>query len=161
MPGGKHLSTFYCNFPLILTTPIMKKHLIIAVPWWACLCLLVMFSCGGEKAASEGDNSQAFDSVKAPVYSGNTAVAVTHTVKDYAQWKRIFDEDEKIRRDAGLELRAISTNAEDPSMVHIMFATNDVDRAKDLIHSNDLKKRMAESGVIGEPTLTVFKTTEN
>jgi hypothetical protein len=232
----------------------MKKHIIFVIPWWTCLCLLVMFSCGGEKSASEGDNSAAFDSVKAPVYSGNTAVAVTHTVKDYrewlkvynnlsdpasrisiyaspddpnlitvfqltksyedaknafnsqefksvlvtsgvtsepvfnyfdikfqasdktdkkyrlgvshpvkdyAQWKRIFDEDEKIRTEAGLQLRAISTSADDPSMVHIMFATDDVDRAKDLIHSNDLKKRMNEGGVIGEPTLTVFKTPEN
>jgi hypothetical protein len=232
----------------------MKKHIIFAIPWWSSLCLLMMFSCGGEKPATDSDNSQAFDSVKAPAYSGNTAVAVTHTVKDYgewlkvynkvsdpasrisiyaspddpnlitvfaltktheaarnafssqefktvlatsgvtsepvfryydikyqdsektdkkyrlgvshpvkdySQWKRIFDEDEKIRSDAGLQLRAISTSAEDPSMVHIMFATNDVDRAKDLIHSNDLKKRMAEGGVIGEPTLTVFKTPEN
>ncbi len=231
----------------------MKKHMIYAIPW-GCLCLLVMLSCGGKKAATESDNSAAFDSVKAPVYSGNTAVGVTHEVKDYAtwlkvynsvsdpasrisiyaspddpnlitvfaltkthedaksafaspefkttlvtsgvtsepifnyydikyqatektgkkyrlgvshpvkdyaQWKRVFDEDEKIRTDAGLELRAISTSADDPSMVHIMFATNDVDRAKDLIHSNDLKKRMAEGGVIGEPTLTVFKTPEN
>ncbi|HWA34334.1 MAG TPA: hypothetical protein VG737_09410 [Cyclobacteriaceae bacterium] len=233
----------------------MKKHLFFAIPWWSCLCLLVMLSCGGgEKANTDGENSAAFDSVKAPVYSGNTAVGVTHEVKDYAewlkvynnvsdpasrisiyaspddpnlitvfaltkthedarnafsspefktvlatsgvtsepvfnyydikfqapgktdkkyrlgvshpvkdyaQWKRVFDEDEKIRTDAGLELRAISTSADDPSMVHIMFATNDVDRAKDLIHSNDLKKRMAEGGVLAEPTLTVFKTPEN
>jgi hypothetical protein len=232
----------------------MKKHMIFLIPWCSCLCGLVLFSCGGEKTATEGENSAAFDSVKAPMYSGNTAVGVTHEVKDYgewlkvynnvsdpasrisvyaspddpnlitvfaltkthedaknafsspefktvlatsgvtsepifnyydikyqssektdkryrlgvshpvkdyAQWKRIFDEDEKIRTDAGLELRAISTSADDPSMVHIMFATNDVDRAKDLIRSEDLKKRMADGGVIGEPTLTVFKTPEN
>ncbi len=230
----------------------MKKHLVFLIPW-ICVCILVMSGCGGDKSANENDNSTAFDSVKAPVYSGNTAVAVTHEVKDYgewlkvynstsdpasrlsiyaspddpnlitvfaltkthedaknvfnspefkaalvtsgvtsepvfkyfdikyqnpektdkkyrlgvshpvkdfAHWRRVFDEDEKIRTDAGLELRAISTSADDPSMIHIMFATNDVDRAKDLIHSNDLKKRMAEGGVIGEPTLTVFKTPE-
>jgi hypothetical protein len=228
----------------------MKKYNTLAIPLWSCICILFLAGCGGDKSTSSDDNSEAFDSIKAPVYSGNTAVGVTHEVKDYrtwleaynknsdpasrlsvfaspddpnlitvfaltknhkdakdafsspefkailanegvtsepsfnyfdikyqpsgktdkkyrlgvshpvkdyAQWKRVFDEDEKIRTEAGLELRAISTSADDPNMVHIMFATNDVDKAKDLIHSDDLKKRMAEGGVIGEPALTVYK----
>lgn len=84
-------------------------------------------------------------------------IKVMHPVTNYDQWKKIFDEDEKIRTEAGLELRAISTSAEDPSIVHIMFATDNVDKAKDLINSDDLKKRMAEAGVKSQPELTVYK----
>lgn len=84
-------------------------------------------------------------------------IKVMHTVTNYDQWKKIFDEDEKVRTEAGLELRAISTSAEDPSIVHIMFATDNVDKAKDLINSDDLKKRMTEAGVESQPELTVYK----
>jgi hypothetical protein len=221
-----------------------------------CLCGLVFIflaGCGSKPSSHNEDNSAAFDSIKAPVYSGYTAVAVTQTVKDFHQWlkvyntdsdpqsrlsvyaspddpnlitvfeltkshndaknsfssdmlkkemaaagvtsmpvyqffdikyrssnqtgkayrlgvshkvinydswKKIFDEDEQIRADAGLELRAISTNADDPLMVNVMFATDDIAKAKDLINSDDLKKRMHKAGVRSEPVLTVLKVPE-
>ena len=211
--------------------------------------MMLVVGCGGGKSSSEAENSSAFDSVKLPAYSGYTAVAVTHPVKNYDlwlkvytdvsdpnsrlsiyaspddpnlitvfeltkshkdarnsfasdelkkamqdagvisepvyhyydikyrasgkteklyrlgvshgvenydRWKKIFDEDEPIRAEAGLELRAISTNADDTSIVNIMFATNDIDKAKDVINSEELKKRMTEAGVRSEPEFTVF-----
>ncbi|CAN5428899.1 hypothetical protein BH10BAC4_BH10BAC4_20860 [soil metagenome] len=84
-------------------------------------------------------------------------LGVTHAVADYDTWKREFDKDEPIRAKAGLELRAISTNADDSDIVNVMFATDNVDKAKGLINSNDLKKRMSEGGVRSEPKLTVLK----
>jgi hypothetical protein len=225
----------------------MNKLLTLA---FALSLFLLLIGCSGENKTHQSENSAAFDSVKVSQYSGNTAIAVTHSVKDYDewlkvytdvsdpdsrlsvyaspddanlitvfeltkshtdaknafdsddrkkameqagvsspplfhyydvkyrvtdktdkiyrvgvthavtnydQWKKVFDEDEPIRREAGLELRAISTNADDPNIVNIMFATNDVDKAKDLINSTDLKKRMAEGGVRSEPELTVLK----
>lgn len=87
-------------------------------------------------------------------------IILSHAVADYAIWKKFFDEDEPIHNEAGLDLLSISTNAEDPNIVNVMFATNDVKKAKDLINSSDLKKRMTESGVQSEPILTVLKTTK-
>ncbi|MEJ0055213.1 MAG: hypothetical protein WDN75_05890 [Bacteroidota bacterium] len=229
----------------------MNKLFRPALPLSGALSLLLLLAnCGGENKSQQSENSAAFDSVKISDYSGNTAVAVTYSVKNYEewlkvytdvsdpesrlsvyaspddpnlitvfaltkshrdaknafdsdaskkamedegvtsppvlhyydvkyrasvatdklyrlgvshavanydQWKKVFDEDEPVRKEAGLELRAISTNADDPSVVNIMFATNDVDKAKDLIHSDDLKKRMAEGGVRSEPEVTVLK----
>ena len=207
-------------------------------------------SCGGGKTSSQAENSAAFDSVKTPRYSGYTAVAVTHSVKDYhswlkvytdisdpdsrlsvfaspddpnlitvfeltksysdaknsfssetfkkelleegvtsepvynfydikyrasgktdkvyrlgvshavgdyEKWKKEFDADEPIRAEAGLELRAISTNADDPLMINVMFATDNIDKAKNLINSEELRKRMAEGGVRSEPVFTVLR----
>lgn len=212
-----------------------------------------LIGCGGNPRSNNEDNSKAFDSIQAPAYSGYTAVAVTHTVKDYQQWlkvynadsdpqsrlsiyaspddpnlitvfeltkshsdarnsfssdfmkkemseagvisvpvytyfdikfrssdttpkkyrlgvshsvenydkwKKVFDEHEGVRAEAGLELRAISTNADDPQYVNVMFATDDIAKAKDLIHSEELKKRMEKGGVKSEPILTVFKVPE-
>ncbi len=84
-------------------------------------------------------------------------LGVSHVVADYNKWKKGFDEDEPIRAEAGLELRSIATNADDPNIVHVIFATNDIQKAKDVITSVDLKKRMKEAGVISGPDLIVLK----
>jgi hypothetical protein len=84
-------------------------------------------------------------------------LGVTHRVESYERWKKIFDEDEVIRAEARLELRAISTNADDPLMINVMFATDDIEKAKNVINSGELKKRMKEAGVLNEPDLSVFR----
>jgi len=84
-------------------------------------------------------------------------LGVSHEVNDYNHWKKIFDEDENIRMRAKLELRAISTSADNPSMVNILFATDNVDKAKDVINSEELRRRMNEAGVRTEPVFAVFR----
>ena len=84
-------------------------------------------------------------------------LGVSHEVQDYEKWKKIFDEDEPVRARANLELRAISTNAENPKMVNIMFATDDIDKAKEVINSDELRKRMTEAGVRSEPVFAIFR----
>ena len=84
-------------------------------------------------------------------------LGVTHEVANYDRWKKIFDEDENIRSKADLELRAISTNADNPNMVNIMFATDDIEKAKEVINSDELRKRMTEAGVRTEPIFAVFR----
>ncbi len=222
-------------------------------PGLSIICIFSLFTfaagCSGEKKSNEAENSMAFDSIKIPSYSGNTAVAVTHEVKNfqdwfkvysdesdpqsrlsifaspddpnlvtvfeltkshedaknaftsdhykkimleegvtsdpvyhyydikfrvsgktektyrlgvshevenYDQWKKIFDEDEPIRSKANLELRAISLDADNQHMVNIMFATDDIDKAKEVINSDELRKRMQDAGVKSEPVFTVL-----
>lgn len=88
-------------------------------------------------------------------------LGVTHEVGDYEHWKKIFDEDEPIRAKANLELRAISTNADNPSVVNILFATDDIQKAKDVINSDELRQRMTEAGVRTEPVFAVFRVPGN
>jgi hypothetical protein len=88
-------------------------------------------------------------------------LGVSHEVADYLHWKKIFDEDERIRAKANLELRAISTNADNASMVNIMFATDDVQKAKEVINSDELRRRMSEAGVRTEPVFAVFRVPGN
>ncbi len=87
-------------------------------------------------------------------------LGVSHEVTDYDLWKKVFDSDQPIRSKANLELRAIVTNADNPLMVNILFATDDIDRAKDVINSEELKKRMKEAGVRSEPIFSVFRVPE-
>ena len=84
-------------------------------------------------------------------------LGVTHEVEDYDHWRKVFDEDEPIRSKANLELRAISTNADNPLIVNILFATDNLEKAKEVINSDELKKRMKEAGVRSEPVFAVFQ----
>lgn len=84
-------------------------------------------------------------------------LGVSHEVQDYDHWRKVFDADEPVRAKANLELRAISTNAENPQMINILFATDDIERAKEVINSEELKKRMTEAGVRSEPVFAVFR----
>lgn len=84
-------------------------------------------------------------------------LGVSHEVDNYEHWRKVFDEDEPIREKANLELRAISTNADNPNMVNILFATDDIEKAKEVINSEELKKRMTEAGVRSEPVFAVFR----
>jgi hypothetical protein len=84
-------------------------------------------------------------------------LGVSHEVEDFDRWKKIFDEDHHIRHKAELELRAISVDADNPNMVNIMFATNDIGKAKEVINSDELRKRMQEAGVRSEPVFTVYQ----
>ncbi len=83
-------------------------------------------------------------------------ILVSHEVADFDSWKKVFDGDESRRTEAGLELRAISTNADNPKMVNIMFATDDPEKTKAMMGSDELKAKMKEGGVTSEPTVMVL-----
>lgn len=228
----------------------MNKHFTLSILNTSSLALLILAAGCGRNSTHQAENSQAFDSVTLSAYSGYTAVAVIHEVKDYDEWlkvytdrsdpesrisiyaspddpnlitvfeltkshmdaknvfasdqfkkamleegvisdpvfnyydvkfrepgktnkqyrlgvshevenyekwKKVFDEDEPIRTKADLELRAISTNADNQNMVNIMFATDDINKAKGVINSDELRKRMTEAGVRSEPVITVLR----
>ena len=86
----------------------------------------------------------------------NYRLGVSHEVENYDQWKKVFDEDEPIRSKANLELRAISLDADNAHMVNIMFATDNIEKAKEVINSDELRKRMQDAGVRSEPVFTVL-----
>lgn len=83
-------------------------------------------------------------------------VLVQHEVADYDAWKKVFDADEARRTEAGLELRGISINADNPKQVGLMFATEDPEKIKGMIASDELKAKMKEGGVTSEPVVSVM-----
>jgi len=58
--------------------------------------MLVSCGGGGKEYADESAEEEASEEMaaeEAPVYSGETAVGVVHTVEDYATWKAAYDEE--------------------------------------------------------------------
>lgn len=83
-------------------------------------------------------------------------VIVSHKVKDFTAWKKVFDSHKDTRVNAGLADRSIGRSINDSNMVTLVFNILDMNKAKAFMSSKDLKDRMAESGVISKPEVLVY-----
>lgn len=81
---------------------------------------------------------------------------VTHHVKDFNAWKREFDDHKQARIDAGLIDRGVAHASGDSHEVTLVFAVNDIAKAKTFINSKDLKDKMTAAGVEGPPTFFFY-----
>jgi hypothetical protein len=91
---------------------------------------------------------------------GPLRMKVAHKVKDYAAWKKVFDEDRSARTAAGLTDRVIERDMNDPNMVVLVFAVSDIAKAKAMLGSKELKDKMQSAGVEGKPTAVFFNIVE-
>lgn len=83
---------------------------------------------------------------------------VAHKVKDYDAWLKAFDgEGSATRAGYGLLDRGIARGIDDPNMVYVLFAVTDLAKAKARGQSEELKKLMADAGVVGPPKMHLFK----
>ena len=80
-------------------------------------------------------------------------VLVVHKVQDYDRWRPYFDADEAHQKAAGLTVRHVLRGADDPQEVVILFAAEDLGRAREMTSSEGLKKTMQEAGVLGPPAI--------
>lgn len=81
----------------------------------------------------------------------------TFTVKDWDQWQRSFDSARQMRKDNGLIDRSYGHDADDNHKVIVVVALMDTARAFAYWKSDDLKKRMASSGVTGTPQRFLYR----
>ena len=79
-------------------------------------------------------------------------LAVSHHVKDYGVWLKSFDTGDSLRRTNGLIERGIARNLYDSNTVSVLFEVSDMTKAKAMMTSPDLKKKMTDAGVDSPPT---------
>jgi hypothetical protein len=80
-------------------------------------------------------------------------VLVRHTVRDYAVWKRVFDNffDNRV---AGGELRwRISRMVDDPNSLVLDFDWDSAENARRFFDSPPLKAEMMQAGVVEPPEI--------
>jgi hypothetical protein len=82
---------------------------------------------------------------------------ISHTVKDFATWKKAFDADEPNRKASGLELIVLGRSAENPNTVCIVLHASDVAKAKTFVANPRLKDLMEKNGVITKPEFNYYK----
>ena len=79
---------------------------------------------------------------------------IRHKVRDYGQWRPIFDAHAEMQKAAGLSNPRVYHSADsNKSEIVVVFDTDDTRKAKEFAASTDLKEVMAKSGVLDAPTI--------
>ena len=90
-----------------------------------------------------------------------TWVTVSHKVKDFDAWLKVFDNEGKANREAqGLYDVVLGRGIDDPNMVYLVFDIKDLAKAKASILSEEKKKLMESAGVEGKPVIEFYTTAE-
>lgn len=88
-------------------------------------------------------------------------VAVTHQVKDFDAWLKVYDEEGTATRATyGLVDVALARGIDNPNLVHIVFDIKDMAKAKNRMSDPALKKLMTDAGVEGEPKIEFYSLAE-
>jgi hypothetical protein len=79
---------------------------------------------------------------------------IRHKVRDYGQWRPVFDGHVEMQREAGLINPRVYHSADsNKSEIVVVFDTEDTQKAKDFAASADLKEAMTKAGVLDTPTI--------
>ena len=84
----------------------------------------------------------------------------TFSVKDWDTWKRTFDSTMQLKTDNGLMPRAYGHDADDNHKVTLVAAVLDSAKASAFFKSDELKKRRAAGGVVGEPQRFFYRVVQ-
>lgn len=83
-------------------------------------------------------------------------VILNHKVKDYQNWKPLYDADAARRNAVGMRELAVGEKANDPGNVFIIWQVEDAAAVEMMLQDPELHARMAEGGVISTPELIII-----
>lgn len=83
-------------------------------------------------------------------------VILQHEVKDFAEWKKVFDEDEPGRSTAGVKLLGLYTSFENPNDVTLIFEAPDAGVFDILMSDPERQKNIQKAGVISKPVVSIL-----
>lgn len=126
--------------------------------------LLILLACNSSEQkteATETDTSATTTEVSSPapapvntiVTTPQSMMVVKHKIKNFADWKMGYDSHDSARLANGLHSYVISRGLSDSNMVMVTLKADDMAKAKAFAKDPYLKKAMAKSGVIGNPTI--------
>ena len=85
---------------------------------------------------------------------------VRHRVRNYREWRRVFDEVAPDKKSTGLKNGMVSCNSSDPNEVFVYFEIADESKAREFMNSPQLRQDMQRGGVVGEPDVWFMDTKE-
>ncbi len=86
----------------------------------------------------------------------DTRVIRNITVKNWDAWKTSFEGSRQLRMDNGIEDRSYGYDASDNHKVMVVLAITDTAKANPFFKSDDMKKRMADAGVVGNAKVSTI-----
>jgi hypothetical protein len=78
---------------------------------------------------------------------------VRHKVKEYHEWRRVFDRHKEAQHHAGLRIEKVMRNLYEPEEVFLLFEVLDLAKARSFVSSSEVAAAEAESGVVDTPDI--------
>jgi quinol monooxygenase YgiN len=82
------------------------------------------------------------------------SMLIQHTVKDFAEWKKVFDANKDLRTSSGELSAQVYRDASDPNSITTINKWNSMENAQKFAHSPELKAAMEKAGVVGQPSVS-------
>ena len=83
-------------------------------------------------------------------------VIMQHEVKDFENWKKVFDSDEPNRAKAGVKLLGLYTSVKNPNDVTMIFEAPGVEVLEAYTSNPNVQEDMKKAGVISVPVASVL-----
>ncbi len=85
---------------------------------------------------------------------------IRQNVTDYAQWKVACVAHSVTRQASGSRGGQLLRSASDPNELVVLLEWDDLERARQFVHSDELREVMRRAGVVGHPTIFFLKDGE-
>jgi heme-degrading monooxygenase HmoA len=82
---------------------------------------------------------------------------VLQRVKDYKQWKAVFDEHINKRKELGSKGAKIFRNSERPDEVLVLVEWGDLSKAREFMKWGDPNETRKKAGLIGQPDVYLLE----
>lgn len=83
-------------------------------------------------------------------------IILQHEVKDFAEWKKAFDEDKPSLASAGVKPLGLYTSFKNPNDVTIIFEAPDAGVFDIVLSDPERQKAIQKAGVISEPVVSIL-----
>ena len=83
-------------------------------------------------------------------------VIVQHEVKDFSDWKKVFDADEPNRSQAGVKQIGLYTSVKNPNDVTMIFEAPNAELFDKMMSDPSRQEDIKKAGVISIPNATIL-----
>jgi quinol monooxygenase YgiN len=119
------------------------------------VCLLLILAVGSFAQDMKKEPAMQ-DMKKEPAKGGAVTVVLTHEVKDYASWRKVYDADEPNRKMMGFKVWGVYADAKNPNLISIIGTFPSAGAVDAFMSSPKLKTAMDNAGVLGKPDVKVL-----
>ena len=84
-------------------------------------------------------------------------VIVSHEVKNYLDWRKVYDEDETNRSKAGINLKSVYQSTDNANMITMIGEAPSVEVIDNFMSNPVLKAAMQQGGVISKPEVKLLR----
>jgi hypothetical protein len=85
-------------------------------------------------------------------------LAINHPVADYDQWTAMYDTMPPTSR--GAKFARVNRSVDDPNLITVVAGFDSLDALNGFVSDPDLKAKMKEAGVAGEPRIEIYEEVE-